>query len=154
MARAHQEALTSGNDGPRSRKEDDRPILKAGDTAGSIANSSQGIAGAAPPAPAATPTTGSSETLADSGLVFDLLHFQHRYPNDVDTSDEEAVEEVRSQANRRLAGTAIMSYDELSAAKDRWLLELASGAGPVFGLVAARRNWPTIGVTGSGSMSI
>jgi hypothetical protein len=82
-----------------------------------------------------------SETVTNSGLTFDLLHFQYRYPKGFDAGDQHAIEEVRLRANRTAAARLISSYDDLGPTRSEWLLELASGSAPVFGLVAARRNW-------------
>src|SRR5215831_7926899 len=76
-----------------------------------------------------------SLTLADSALTFGLLHFQYRYPSGFDRVDQQAIEEVRSRANRNLANKTIASYDELSTAKSEWLLEMGFGTAPVFGRV-------------------
>jgi len=76
-----------------------------------------------------------------SQLTFDLLHFQWAYPNAFPADAQQAIEDTRVRANEAFSAARIASYDDLSAAKYSWLLELASGAAPVFGRVAALWIW-------------
>jgi hypothetical protein len=83
----------------------------------------------------------TSELAANSGLTVDLLYFQYRYAEDFPAGDQNEIEDLRLKANRRFVATAITSYDELSAAKSCWLLELSSGAARVFGRVGVMLAW-------------
>jgi hypothetical protein len=82
----------------------------------------------------------SADTALDlAGLVPDFIF---RYGPDFPDGDQEAIEAVRLEANRRFAVKSVRSYDdELSSARDEWLSELVSGAAPVFGRVAVKLHW-------------
>lgn len=78
---------------------------------------------------------------ADSQLVFDLVHFQYQYPEDLDSKEQAAIEAVRSRENERFKATPIHSFEGFSAAKADWLQGLAAGAFAIFGRAAAMSGW-------------
>jgi hypothetical protein len=71
----------------------------------------------------------------------DVPHFVFRYGEDFPVEDQEAIEVVRLQANRKFAGKSVSTFDEWMSAREEWLSELVYGAAPVFGRVAVKLNW-------------
>jgi hypothetical protein len=73
--------------------------------------------------------------------VVEAPFFQYRYPEGFPDADQNAIENVRLEANRKISSNPVPSYDELSAARYAWVWELVSGAAPIFGRAAEAQHW-------------
>jgi hypothetical protein len=70
-----------------------------------------------------------------------IPNFQYRYPDEIPEIDQEAVEAIRAEANRKIASEFAGSYEELVQARYAWVVEVAAGAALIFGRLAAREHW-------------
>jgi len=95
---------------------------------------SQGSSACVPSKPAA-----AAQPALD--LAGDVPHFVFRYGQDFPTEDQEAIETVRLEANRKYAAKSVSTFEEWMSAREEWLSELVYGAAPVFGRVSVKLHW-------------